>query len=246
MRIDHVRDRATARVLKALRVKPEPSYLYADLDPEFKALAARVRPYTMTTVERLWGLREAVQYVVRENIRGDAVECGVWRGGSSMLIALELQRSQDAARKLWMYDTFEGMTEPSESDDPEARRLYEEHRGRDEQWVSAPLDVVTRNLGSTGFPVDRLKLVAGKVEDTIPGRAPSAISLLRLDTDWYESTRHELVHLWPRLSPGGVLIIDDYGHWGGARKAVDEFFAELGSRPLFGRMDYTGRMLVKR
>src|SRR5262245_17457570 len=115
MRLEQARDRATARLLRALRVKPEPSYLYSDLDPQFEALASRVRPYTMTTLERLWGLREAVQYVVREDIRGDAVECGVWRGGSSMLIALELLRSQDGARKLWMYDTFEGMTEPSDS-----------------------------------------------------------------------------------------------------------------------------------
>ena len=241
-----MRERLRAWMLRAVRAKPQSPFLYADFDPEFEELTARVRPYTMTTVERLWGLREAVDYVVREDIPGDAVECGVWRGGSSMLIALQLLRTQDGGRKLWMYDTFEGMTAPSEFDDAEALEQFEEHRARGEQWIRAPIDEVKRNLGSTGFPATRLELVAGKVEDTIPDRMPSEISILRLDTDWYESTHHELVHLWPRLSPGGVLIIDDYGHWGGARKAVDEFFDELGARPLFGRMDYTGRILVKR
>ena len=83
------------------------------------------------------------------------------------------------------------------------------------------------------------------MEETIPGRAPERIALLRLDTDWYESTRHELEHLWERLEPGGVLIIDDYGHWAGAREAVDEFFAKRSDAPLLTRVDYTGRIGVK-
>ena len=98
---------------------------------------------------------------------------------------------------------------------------------------------------STGYPRDRFRLVKGKVEDTIPQHAPERIALLRLDTDWYESTRHELAHLYVRLVPNGVLIIDDYGHWQGARRAVDEFFATCTPKPLLQRLDYTGRLAIK-
>jgi hypothetical protein len=85
----------------------------------------------------------------------------------------------------------------------------------------------------------------GKVEDTIPADIPEKIALLRLDTDWYESTKHELIHLFPRLQKGGVLIIDDYGFWKGARKAVDEYFAENNIQILLNRIDDTGRMAIK-
>jgi O-methyltransferase len=99
---------------------------------------------------------------------------------------------------------------------------------------------------STGYPAERVHLVEGRVEDTLPAAAPEEIALLRLDTDWYESTKHELVHLYPRLSPGGVLILDDYGHYEGARRAVDEYFESAGGRPLLTRVDYTGRVGIKR
>jgi hypothetical protein len=96
-----------------------------------------------------------------------------------------------------------------------------------------------------GYPKEKLHYVQGKVEDTIPGAAPGQIALLRLDTDWYESTHHELIHLYPRLSAGGVLIVDDYGHWQGSRRAVDEWIAQTGARILLNRIDYTGRVAVK-
>jgi hypothetical protein len=112
-------------------------------------------------------------------------------------------------------------------------------------WCEAGLDDVQANLWSTGYPRDKLHFIQGKVEDTIPARIPGAIALLRLDTDWYESTRHELLHLYPRLVSGGVMVIDDYGHWQGARQAVDEYFA-AGEVPHFlHRVDYTARLLVK-
>ena len=87
-------------------------------------------------------------------------------------------------------------------------------------------------------------LIEGKVEETIPGQAPGAISLLRLDTDWYESTAHELKYMYPALSAGGVLIIDDYGHWRGSREATDEYFSSH-SRVLLNRLDYSGRIAIK-
>ena len=100
-------------------------------------------------------------------------------------------------------------------------------------------------LYGTGYPSERIHFVPGKVEDTIPASAPESIALLRLDTDWYESTKHELVHLFPRLATSGVLIIDDYGHWRGSRLACDEYFEQNRVPILLNRIDFTGRIALK-
>jgi len=105
-------------------------------------------------------------------------------------------------------------------------------------------ETVYKNLLTTGYPEERIHMVRGPVEETLPQQAPERLALLRLDTDWYESTRRELVHLYPRLSDGGVLIVDDYGHWSGARRAVDEYFGQVGSRTFLSPLDYTGRLAV--
>lgn len=215
----------------------------------FHRLRQRCAPFTMTSPERMFALYEAVRYVSRAGIPGDIVECGVWRGGSSMLAALTCLELGDV-RSLWLYDTFEGMTAPGAQDvkwsgEPAETELAADARepGAFNTWAYATLDDVRANMAGTGYPEDRIRYVAGKVEDTIPAQLPESIALLRLDTDWYESTRHELAHLWPLLAPDGVLIIDDYGHWQGARQAVDEFFAD--TPVLLHRIDYTGRMLIK-
>jgi hypothetical protein len=100
-------------------------------------------------------------------------------------------------------------------------------------------------MASTGIDAGRLHFVKGPVEETIPASVPERIALLRLDTDWYESTRHELIHLFPRLAAGGVLIVDDYGHWRGCRRATDEYFEQTGVHILLHRVDYTGVIGVK-
>ena len=120
-------------------------------------------------------------------------------------------------------------------------------RTKDDQRLTvarAPLDDVRHTLACSGYPAERVHYVVGKVEDTVPGTMPDAIALLRLDTDWYESTLHELVHLFPRLVPGGVLIVDDYGYWQGCRKAVDEYFRD--APILLSFVDDTGVVGVKR
>jgi hypothetical protein len=212
-------------------------------DTEFLRLYERCKPHTMTPIERMYALYKAVEYVVSRDIPGEIVECGVWRGGSSMLAALALQKFGDNSRKIYLFDTFEGMTTPSESDrrydGVAAAEILEEVR------ACAFLEEVEANIGSTGMPKERFVFVPGAVERTIPTADLNAISLLRLDTDWFESTKHELDHLYPQLSEGGVLILDDYGHWEGARKAVDEYFSKLSNAPLLARIDYTGRMAVK-
>lgn len=162
-----------------------------------------------------------------------------------------LQELGDTSRDVYLFDTFEGMSAPSERDKVASGESAAEILAKTKRkegpgiWCIAGLEDVQRNIGSTGYPEAKTHFVQGKVEDTLPERAPEEIALLRLDTDWYESTRHELVHLYPRLVKRGVLIIDDYGHWAGARQAVDEYLSALSFRPLLTRLDYTGRLLVK-
>ena len=228
------------------------SATHPDLEDEFAPLLARCEPFTMTSVERMYGLWQAVRHVSRAGVSGDVVECGVWRGGSSMLAALTLMEIGDAERTLWLYDTFQGMNAPTEKDVSIAGYSAQEDwsRLRDDRespvLAFATLADVRANMTSTGIDPGRVRYVEGPVETTIPGDVPERIALLRLDTDWYESTKHELEHLWDRLQPGGVLIIDDYGHWVGAREAVDEFFEGRADAPFLTRLDYTGRIGVKR
>jgi len=224
------------------------------LEPEFERFLSRCEPYTMTSRERMYAVYQATRYIVEADVPGDIVECGVWRGGSSMMAALTLMGAGAGAgggdRRLWLYDTFEGMTEPGQRDvGPDGRSAHGEwERNRREghnDWCYSPLDEVRSNILSTGIATDAFELVQGRVEDTIPARAPERIALLRLDTDWYESTHHELVHLFPRLSRGGALLIDDYGHWDGVRAAVDEYRRDQGIKLLLSRTDYAGRMAIK-
>jgi O-methyltransferase len=221
----------------------------ADLAPADRAILARVRPFTMTSAERRASLLGSIDHLVRHGIAGDIVECGVWRGGSMMLAALALMARGDTERHLYLFDTFEGMSEPTDNDrsasGESAQAQLDRTRKGEGVWCEAGIDDVQANLWSTGYPRDRIHFVKGKVEDTIPETLPERIALLRLDTDWYESTRHELAHLYPRLSRHGVLIIDDYGHWQGAKQAVDEYFAGSAEPVFLHRVDYTARLLIK-
>jgi O-methyltransferase len=224
---------------------------FPDVPPVFVATYKKVRPYTMTSPERIFSLCEAVKYVRDKNIEGDIVECGVWKGGSMMAVAETLLSAGDTSRDLYLFDTFEGMPPPTENDVDISGITAEGLLDRSDKdiaesiWCRATLDVVKKALGSTGYPGKKTHFIKGMVEQTIPDFVPDKIALLRLDTDWYESTKHEMEHLFPRLSKGGVLIIDDYGHWQGARKAVDEYLEKNDVKILLNRVDYTGRIAVK-
>jgi O-methyltransferase len=209
-----------------------------------------VRPFTLTSPERIQALLGATRYVVQAGIPGEIVECGVWLGGSMMAVARTLCRMSESSRNLYLFDTFEGMTDATEKDrnyrGKDAAGLMSRARGTsDDVWAIGPLEAVQRNMTSTGYPAERVHYKVGRVEDTLPREAPDQIALLRLDTDWYESTRHELEYLFPRLAPGGVLIIDDYGHWEGAKRAVDEYIQAHNLKILLNRIDYTGRIAIK-
>jgi hypothetical protein len=220
-----------------------------DMSEAQRKIMATAMPFTMTSVERMAALISAVDYVVQNDIPGDIAECGVWRGGSMMTVALTLLAHGDRSRSLYLYDTFEGMSPPTGDDKSlegvPAEELLKRQPVGTGIWCYASLEDVRANILSTGYPEEKIHLIKGKVEETIPGQVPSSLALLRLDTDWYESTKHELTHLYPCVDPKGILIIDDYGHWQGARKAVDEYFAELGGNVYLHRIDYTGRILVR-
>jgi hypothetical protein len=210
-------------------------------------------PLSMTGAPRLLALVDAVRHLVAQDIPGALAECGVWRGGSVLAMLLTLLDAGETGRDVFLYDTFEGMTRPTEADTsplhPPALEDWKRSGGRPYAELFDPAtsseDAVHAVLLETGYPDERLHLVRGPVEDTLPAHAPERLALLRLDTDWYESTRHEMQHLYPRLAAGGVLIVDDYGHWEGARRAVDEHFAAHPPAPLLHRVDYTCRIAVK-
>jgi O-methyltransferase len=210
-----------------------------------------VRVHTMTSPERLYALIQAVRYVAAAAVPGGIVECGVWRGGSMMAAARTLIECRDAGRELYLFDTYEGMSPPTSRDvalDGQSATVLLGEQDRSDPasaWCQAGLEDVRAAMATTGYEPGRVRFIKGKVEETIPRSAPQRIAVLRLDTDWYESTRHELEHLYPRLSPGGVLIIDDYGHWAGCRQAVDEYFASRNINLLLHRVDYTGRVAIK-
>jgi len=220
-------------------------------DEAFMKIYTQCRPFTMTSPERMYSLYKSVEYVLQNNIAGDFVECGIWRGGCSMIMALTLLKHGVTDRKIYMYDTYEGMSAPTDEDKSITGKTAQEilstqdRLDRTSIWCYSALEEVKANLAKTGYPADQLFFVKGKVEDTIPGTIPATIALLRLDTDWYESTWHELQHLYPILSQKGILIIDDYGHWQGAKRAVDNYISTEKIKILLNRIDYTGRIAVK-
>jgi len=225
--------------------------LPADLDAATRAVVREVQEFTLTTPSRIAVLCETIGYITSNEVPGAIVECGVWRGGSMMAVARTLLNLGIVDRELYLFDTFEGMTAPRGvdrrvGDGAMAEELMSARSPleADNIWCVASLDEVRANLEGIGYPSHRVHYVRGRVEDTIPGHAPSEIAILRLDTDWYESTRHEMESLYDRISADGVLIVDDYGEWEGARRAVDEYLAGCGFQPLLCRIDQGGRVAV--
>jgi O-methyltransferase len=219
-----------------------------DFDDDYRAIIKAVLPFTMTRNDQLHALITATKYIHEYEIPGGFVECGVWRGGSMHAVARALDAAGNHSRDLYLFDTFEGMPPPTDKD----RRI----RGRSAAdllatstktkaiWAYASLEDVKAGFESVPYPPERIHFIKGKVEDTVPEHAPDQIALLRLDTDWYESTRHELEHLYDRVPSGGVLIIDDYGWWRGSREATDEFLYKTRERLLLVRAG-NARIAVK-
>ncbi len=224
----------------------------ADFSDNDWTIYERVKEFTMTSPERIYALIQSVEHLTNNSIEGDLVECGVWKGGSTMAALNRLQQLNDINRNVWLFDTFEGMSEPTEVDvDPQGRNAAERMATSDKEtsniWAYSGIDEVKKNITSVKYPLDKIKFIKGKVEDTLvlAENVPDKIALLRLDTDWYESTKIELEVLYDKVVPGGVIIIDDYGHWQGCKKAVDEFIKNRNLPIFLHRIDYTGRMFIK-
>ncbi|WP_299123557.1 TylF/MycF/NovP-related O-methyltransferase [uncultured Winogradskyella sp.] len=240
-----IKDKIFKKFFTEYQIKNENNY--TDFTRDELDIIGKVKGFTMTSAERVVSLIRAVNYIELNNIGGSIIECGVWKGGSIMAALLALKEKN---RDVYLYDTFEGMSEPTDQDksykDESAKKAY---INKDEYWKRiecfSTLDEVKNNIYSIDYPKNKIKFIQGKVEDTIPNIIPEKIAILRLDTDWYESTMHEMIHLFPRLVAGGVIIIDDYGHWKGCRKAIDEYINDNNVKLLLNRIDYTGRIGIK-
>lgn len=222
-----------------------PEQFLIDMEDDFKVLWEMVKPFTLISVERGYSLYKSIEYIVKNEIPGVFIECGVWKGGSCLLMALTLEKMNIYNRKIYLYDTFDGMSEPTEEDVIawNGKPVYEKWKRDDFASWTVDETTVREVLRLSNLSPETFVFVKGDVEQTLEETVPREIALLRLDTDWYASTAKELKVLYPLLSSGGVLLIDDYGHFEGARKAVDEYFYD---KPiLLSRVDYTGRQGVK-
>lgn len=217
-----------------------------DIDLEddfFMELYEKVRDYTMTSVDDLFALYTALNFITKNNVPGDLVECGVWKGGSAMFMANYLVTKNSLHRKIYLYDTFSGMTAPGPYDfDLNGNSAKSKNVIK---WEPSSIAEVRSNMGSTGYPMKNVILVEGDVHNTLRENLPEEISVLRLDTDWYESTKAELEKLYPKLSINGIIILDDHGHWLGARKAAEEYFDKEKAPIFFSKVNYSTRVGIK-
>ena len=251
------------RALQAtgLEVRRRSSYDYSSVEPvEFSKSDLEILHYvtgerlTMASPERVVATINACKHAVQAGIEGDFAECGVWRGGNSIAAKLTFE-NYGSDKRVWLFDTFTGMTPPTEfdttrfADKSAAERFQQAQAGQHNEWCYASLEDVEANFRSAGADMAGVRFIAGDVTKTLgeESNLPDALCVLRLDTDFYDSTKAELEVLYPRLSLGGSLLIDDFGHWDGARRAVEEYLATLprSSRPLLHYTDYSGRMGVK-
>ena len=203
--------------------------------------------YSMASWERLYANINSIKYLVNSQIEGAIVECGVWRGGSMLTMLETLKQYSVINRDIYLYDTFTGMSTPSREDGIFAHEKFKElQTGEDKSnWCCADLNDVKSTINLSEYPNEKLHYVKGKIEGTVPGTIPDKISLLRLDMDWYSPTIHALTYLYPKVQSGGVIILDDYGHWDGCKQAVDRFVEENDVNLLLNRIDYTGRIAIK-
>ena len=212
---------------------------WRDMDAEFWPHYEAVRKETMLSVERLFHLYKVARYIAHADIPGDIVECGVWRGGAMALVARVLL-AERAARYIHLYDTFAGHPKPGAEHNNSLFGGVGAQEWR-EGWAASPREVAERNMLDAGQSYDNFMLYVGQVEHA--DVATHTLALAHIDIDWYEAIVAILPRLWDCLSPGGVLIVDDYGHYDGQKKAVDEFFAD---KPvLLHRIDYSCRSIQK-
>ena len=188
---------------------------------------------TMLPVGRLDNLQVCVAEIVREGIPGDLIETGIWRGGATIFMRALLEAYGDESRAVWAADSFEGLPEPDAERFPKESASY--HHPivvRHSRRLAVSLEEVRANFAAYGLLDDRVHFLKGWFKDTLPTAPIDKLALVRLDGDYYESTLDALTSLYDKLSPGGIIIIDDYGEddWTNCRQAVDEFRKRRGIR----------------
>lgn len=232
-----------------LEGSPDPTRLIPEIEDWQLAMVRAVTPYTMTMPPALYTTIKAIEQTQRKGVRGDFVECGVWRGGNTIIAGL-MRKRLGADYTVWAYDTYAGMTPPTEYDkkpgntlDTKAKFDALAHSNHND-WCYASLEDVRMNYRRV-VGNDDFRAIKGSVMETLsdPANLPDRIAVLRLDTDFYDSTKVELEVLWPRLVSGGVMVIDDYGEWAGARRAVDEYFGH--DKPWLHYVDRSVRLVIK-
>ncbi|MBB6692217.1 class I SAM-dependent methyltransferase [Cohnella xylanilytica] len=261
--IEHLHFKSASEVLLSLYIEKrnELDYFYRksimdfyllddDMEDNFIPMVGKTVPYSLTLTNAKYNLYKSVEYIVKNNLPGDFVECGVWHGGSAMIMALSLIEFGDTSRRIYLYDTYDEMPDPTEKDvswngTSLFRDDWNELGEVDFKKNYSTEDNVLQQLYSTGYPRDKIITVKGKVEETIPQTVPGNIALLRLDTDWYVPTYHQFVHLYPLLVQKGVLIVDDYGVLRGAREATDQYFEENNINILMTKVNMSVRFAIK-
>tara|TARA_Y100001935_G_C17239936_1_gene475117 strand:+ start:140 stop:898 length:759 start_codon:yes stop_codon:yes gene_type:complete len=223
-----------------------------ELNNDDAKLISVISKYSMTPRIRIYNLLQALRHIKQKNIDGDFVECGVWRGGNIILFKKFLENElKNSNKKIFAYDTYEGMNQPSEEDynltsKLSAKILLKKEKNKNSNiWGVSKIEDVKKNISENVESLNDINFIKGEVEQTLNNEKnlPLKISILRLDTDWYLSTKKELEVLYDRVSSGGIIIIDDYGHWNGSKKAVDEFFSN--KYVWMHYVDYACRLIIK-
>lgn len=211
-------------------------------DPEWRRLLEVTDGYAMADRLRRVSILRLVERLDKEGIPGALAECGVARGGVAALLGAQAAAGP-MRRDVWLFDSFVGLPEPTFRDGAPAVRLaHNRGDGRLEpigECVGTLEDVRHFLFDECRLSQDRIHLVEGWFQNTLPSYAGGPIALVHIDGDWYESVRTCLESLWPRVVPGGYVIIDDYGHWEGARRATREFLAKQSGGTLLHRRGYT-------
>jgi O-methyltransferase len=208
---------------------------------ERKRVTKQILPYTLVSVERIHNLYALAHRIEAEGIPGDAVECGVCNGGTAALIARTATRSK-LNRIVWLLDSFQGMPKVTDEDaDGPGGDSAKAHVGKEVGMEASVRDVLDR----VGAKMDRVQIIAGWFQDTFPLVTAKKIALLNIDADWYESVKLCLDTFYDRVVPGGFISIDDYGHWPGCKRAVDEFLNQRGISTELRSVDYTARWFQK-
>lgn len=192
--------------------------------------------HTMIGLRRLDNLQECIQDVLARGVPGDLIEAGVWRGGASIFMRAVLKAHGVEDRTVWLSDSFQGLPPPNDDEYPaDAGDL---HHTIDELAVS--LDEVRENFRRYGLLDDQVRFLPGWFRDTLPRAPIERLAIIRIDGDMYESTTQVLEALYPKLVPGGYLIVDDYGGIPACRRAVDDYREAMGITDEIRQIDWTG------